>query len=303
MAGKLPVERAIVDAYRFAFVGFLSVLGTLWLPYLILIVIALALIPLIAPDVPQMLRSGALDLGAGMELLRLAVLVGFVAFIVGAMVTVDLQRKAMGRKTGPRWFFFSLSKPVWRMAAASFLAAIVFGIVVFVTALICWAVWSAVGGLAVGGLIRVVAVAATLAAIIYVSLRLMFFLPAAVVAENSLGLERAWVLGGHNFWRILLVALAVICPVVIAYWLLSGALSGPMPGLQGLDAREDLRALLRSGAMQFGPKGYLLLVLEIIERVLLVGLINGAIASAYLGVGHDVAAVAPGAVPPAAAAQ
>ena len=66
MAGKLPVERVILDAYRFAFAGFPSVLGTLWLPYLILILLVLGLIRLIAPDVLQMLRTGALDLGAGM---------------------------------------------------------------------------------------------------------------------------------------------------------------------------------------------------------------------------------------------
>lgn len=293
MTGKLPVERVIVGAYRFAFAGFPSVLGTLWLPYLILILIALALIPLIAPDVPQMLRTGALDLGAGMQLLRLAILVGFVAFIVGAMVTVDLQRKAMGTKTGRRWVWFSLSGPVWRMAAASFLVAIVVTVVTVLAALVCVAIWSAVGTLATAGLIRVLAVASTIAIIVYVSLRLTFFLPAAVVAENSLGLERAWVLGGHNFWRIVLVMLAVVLPVVIVSWLFSWLLTGPTAALHGLDMREGLRALLRSGAMQYGPKGLLMLVLEIIERVLLVGLINGAIAGAYLGVVSDRAAPSP----------
>lgn len=294
MAGKLPVERAIVDAYRFAFAGFFSVLGTLWLPYLILILIALGLIVLIAPDVPQMLRAGSLDLGAGMELLRLAILVAIVAFIVGAMVTVDLQRKAMGTKTGSRWFLFSLSGPVWRMAGASFLASIVVGVVVLMTVLICVALWSAAGALgSAAGLIRVIVVAATIAVVIYVALRLMFFLPAVVVAEKSLGLERAWILGGHNFWRVLLVMIAVVLPTVFVFHVLSWMLAGPLPSLQGLGAREGLRALLRAGAMQFGPRGYLMLSLEIVERVLLVGLINGAIASAYLAMSGEPASAAP----------
>ncbi|HLY06768.1 MAG TPA: hypothetical protein VKR31_13580 [Rhizomicrobium sp.] len=300
MAGKLPVERVIVDAYRFAFAGFLSVLGTLWLPYLILVLIALALIRLIAPDVPQMLRTGSLDLGAGVELLRLAVLVAICAFIVGAMVTVDLQNKAMGTKTGLRWVWFSLSGPVWRMAAASFLAAIVVGIVILLAGLVCVAIWSAAGSLgAAAGLVRVIAVAAAIAVTVYIVLRLMFFLPAVVVAEKSLGFERSWLLGGHNFWRILLVMIAVVFPVAIMTWLLSEALFGPLPGFHGFGAREGLQALLRSGAMQYGPKGYVMVVLEIIERVLLVGLINGAIASAYLGV----TSVAEPAAPPAPAVQ
>lgn len=288
MAGKLPIERAIVDAYRFAFAGFLPVLGTLWLPYLILVLIALGLTVLIAPDVPQMLRAGSLDLGAGMELLRLAILVAIVAFIIGAMVTVDLQRKAMGTKTGSRWFLFSLSGPVWRMAGASLLASIVVGVVVLVTVLICMALWSTAGALGpAGGLVRVIAVAATIAVIVYIALRLTFFLPAVVVAEKSLGLERAWILGRHNFWRILLVVIAVVLPTVIVFHLLSWMVAGPLPSLHGLGAREGLRALLRAGAMQFGPRGYLMLALEIVERVLLVGLINGAIASAYLAVRRE----------------
>lgn len=297
MAGKLPIERTIVDAYRFAFAGFLSVLGTLWLPYLILAVIGFAFVRLLAPDVPEMLKTGALDLGAGMELLRLAVLVAVVAFIVSAMVAVDLQNKALGTKTGPRWFYFSLSGPVWRMAAATFLAAIVVGIVVFVTGLICVAIWSAVGGLAAAALIRVIVVAGAIAVVTYIAVRLVFFLPAVVVAEKSLGFERAWLLGGHNFWRILLVTIAVICPVVIVFWLVMEALSGPAAGVQSLDTREGLRALLRSGAMQWGPQGYLRLALEILERILLVGLVNGAIASAYRAVNSDLTTAAPPAAP------
>lgn len=287
MAGKLPVEHAIVDAYRFAFAGFLSVLGTLWLPYLILVLVALGLIRLIAPDVPQMLLTGSLDLGAGMQLLRLAVLVGIVAFIVQAMVTVDLQRKAMRTKTGPRWICFSLSGPVWRMAAASFLATIIVGIVIAVAALVCVAIWSAAGALgAAAGLVRVIAVAATIAAIVYILLRLVFFLPAVVVAESSLGFERTWLLGGHNFWRILLVAIAIVAPVVLVFWLLN-TLFGPVPGMNGAGAQNALRALLRGGAMRPGLEGYLKFGLDIVERILLVGLVNGGIASAYLAVTSD----------------
>lgn len=295
MAGKLPVERTIVDAYRFAFVRFLSILGTIWLPYLILVLLALGLIRAIAPDVPRMLEAGDLDLAAGMELLRLAILVGIIAFIVGAMVTVDLQRKAMGTKTGPAFVFFSLAGPVWRMAAASFLVAIVVGVVALVAVLACVAIWFAAGALGgAAGLVRVVVVAVTIAVIVYVALRLMFFVPAVVVSEKSLGLERAWTLGGHNFWRIVLVTLAVLLPVVIVFHLLSWVLFGPIAGLHDLGGgRDALKALLRAGAMQYGAKGIMMLLLEIIERVLLLGLFNGAIASAYLAVSGDFGAAMP----------
>jgi hypothetical protein len=293
MSGKLPVERTISDAYRFAFLRFFSVLGTIWLPYLILIVIALALIRLVAPDVPRMLATGQLDLAAGLEVLRLAILVSIFAFIAAAMVTVDLQRKAMGTHTGRPYMFFSLRAPVWRMAGASFLAVIVVGIVAAVAGGICFAIWSAAGALGPAGtLVRLVAVLATIALILYVALRLMFFLPAAVVAENSIGLERAWILGGHNFWRIVIVTIAVVIPVAIVGHLLSWAFFGPFAGFHDLGTRAGLKALLRAGATQSGLKGYLILLLELIERILLLGLLNGAVASAYRAVSADVEAPA-----------
>ena len=288
MTGKLPVERTIADAYRFAFARFHSVLGTVWLPYLALGLIALALVRLVTPDLPQILASRAFDLSAGIEVLRLLVLVAVFAFVIGAMVTVDLQRKAMGTHAGPAYVFFSVRAPVWRMAGASFLAVIVVGVVAVVAALVCFAIWSAAGALgAIGALVRLLAVLATIALIIYIALRLMFFLPAVVVAENSIGLERAWILGGHNFWRILVVTIAVILPVAILFHLLSWALFGPFLSWSGLGSHMGMREMLRAGFMQYGPKGYLMLALQLLERIVLVGLINGAIASAYLAVSRN----------------
>jgi hypothetical protein len=299
MAGKLPVERTISDAYRFAFARFFSVIGTVWLPYLVLALIAFALIRLVAPDLPQVLATREFDIAVGMELLRFLVLFAIFGFIVGAMVTVDLQRKAMGTHTGPSYLFFSLGTPVWRMAGASFLAVIVVGVVALVAVLFCVAIWSAAGGLGPAGtLIRLLAVLATVALVIYVALRLMFFLPAVVVAENTIGLERAWILGGHNFWRVLIVAIAVVLPVGILFYLLSWVLSGPMTELHNLGGRNGLQELLRDGFLQFGPKGYLILFLRLLERIVLLGLLNGAIASAYLAVARNTEAPAPAASAP-----
>src|SRR5205807_620453 len=112
---------------------------------------------------------------------------------------------------------------------------------------------------------------------IYVVLRLMFFLPAVVVSENSIGIERAWTYGGHNFWRILIVAIAVVLPVVIVFHLLSWALVSPLLSVYGLHSRMGVRDLLLAALMQYGPKGYLMLFLQILERIVLAGLINGAI--------------------------
>jgi hypothetical protein len=101
MTAKLPVERTISDGYNFLFTRFLSVLGIVWLPYLVFIALTLGLIFLLAPDVPRVLVTPDVDVSTPMALGRLAALVAVLGFIVGAMVTVGLQRNALGREPRP----------------------------------------------------------------------------------------------------------------------------------------------------------------------------------------------------------
>ena len=60
----------------------------------------------------------------------------------------------------------------------------------------------------------------------------------------------------------------------------------------------DDHPMMRAGLTQFGPKTWLLLFCQILERILLVGLINGAVASAYLAVNSDSGASAPAVTAP-----
>ena len=59
------------------------------------------------------------------------------------------------------------------------------------------------------GLVEFAAVVAGICWVIYMMVRLMFFLPTVVVAEGGLGLARSWELGAGNFWRM--AALFVVC--------------------------------------------------------------------------------------------
>ncbi len=300
MAGKIPVERSIADGYGFAFRNFLSILGTIWLPYLVLVLVSLGLVWLIAPNLPGMIAMQELDTPSMMSLARLAVLVGVLAFVTGCMVTVGVQRKALGLHPRPVWFYFSLGTPVWRMAGALFLAGIVVFLISLLTAGVCMVIWftaDRLGGAAY--FIRALDICAAAAFLIYVMVRLLFFLPAVVVAEGALGLERAWILGGHNFWRILIVAIAAILPVAIVFHILSWAIFGPMAGLRmgpGLSGRDMLRALLAN----FGTVSAFAILFQIVERIVLLGVTNGAVASAYLAVGGGKPDMPAPATPPSA---
>jgi hypothetical protein len=215
---KLPLEATIAGGYRFLFSRCLSIVGTLWLPYLLLAALAVAGAYLVLPH--GIIRGDftGVDLSLLMSgpVHALRGLFGFASLVVAAMVTVNLMRHALGLKENTTFAYFSLGLPVWRMVGAYLLAIIV--LIVLVIALV-------LAGVALGFVVyhhadKGPAIAAIVAvslllffAFIYCAARLCFFLPAVVVAEERIGLGRAWKLGGGNFWRIFVVWLLVAIPI------------------------------------------------------------------------------------------
>jgi len=279
MTGKVPVDRTIADGYGFVFRNFLSILGIVWLPYLVFAILCAGLVWLIAPGLPRMILMHELDMTTIIDLSRLAVLVAVLGFVTGCMVTVGVQTKALGLHPRPVWFYYSLGAPVWRMAGAFFLAGIVVFLIALVTAGVCVAIWYAADRLGdAAGIVHIADVCAGAAFILYILIRLLFFLPAVVVAEGTIGLERAWILGGHNFWRIVIVVVAIVLPVAIVFHLLFWALFGPLAGLP-MGVHMSLREIMRA-ALQLGAASPFALLFQILERIVLVGVTNGAAASA-----------------------
>lgn len=287
MSARIPVDRAIADGYGFGFRHFLAVLGIAWMPYLVFALIAVALVWLLAPGLPAMIVRQEIDIPVIMGLGRIAVLIAILAFITGAMVTVGVQRKALGLMPRPVWFWFSLGAPVWRMTGAMFVAGVVVFLVALVTGAIGFAIWAALN--AAGGAawpLRIVDVVAGCVVIIYVGVRLFFFLPAVVVAEQSFGLERAWMLGRGNVFRGFIVMVAVIVPVAIVFHLLFRVFFGALPALSAGGALS-VRDLARAALLQFGAVGPLAILWQFIERLVLAGVTNGAVASAYRATGGE----------------
>lgn len=281
MTGRVPVDRAIADGYGFGFRHFLAVLGIVWLPYLVFAILVVGLVWLLAPALPGMIMRQEIDIAALMGLSRLAVLVAILGFITSAMVTVGVQRKALGIEPRPVWIWFSLGAPVWRMVGAMFVG----GIVVFLAALVavgvCLAIWVAARSLG-GALwpVRILDVIAGGVFVLYVAFRLLFFLPSVVVAEQTFGLERAWILGGRNVWRIFIVLIAVILPIAIVFHLVALAIFGSATALHAGSALSP-RDIVRAALLQFGAVGPFAILYQVLERIVLIGVTNGAVASAY----------------------
>lgn len=293
---NIPVGETVASAYGFAFAGFPSVLGTMWLPLAVLLAFDAAVVMLLAPDLPGYVMRGEFDMALIWSFHRIEGLLWLGAFIIRAMTTVGLQERALGRTKGPAYFYFSLGRPVWRMVGAEFLAILVIAVIATLTA--CAAILVAYlavvfishGGYAVAGVAGVVAVCW----LVYATVRLFFFLPAVVVAESRIGLIRSWELSQGNFWRIVGIALAVFVPVWIGLHIVLFAVIEPMIPLDMLarfhsgmlpgDIQELAQAITKRIFLGFRGILPFLVAFSLVEQLLYAGLGNGASASAYLAV-------------------
>jgi membrane-anchored glycerophosphoryl diester phosphodiesterase (GDPDase) len=118
--------------------------------------------------------------------------------------------------------------------------------------------------------------------LVYSAVRLFFFLPAVVVAENRIGLGRAWSLGGGNFWRIVFVWLLIVVPVGFIAGVTLEMTILPVVVMEAMklphkpEAKEVL-VFLRS----LEPLLPVILTILILWGIAVRGLMMGAIGSAY----------------------
>ncbi|HWA88637.1 MAG TPA: hypothetical protein VG889_01285 [Rhizomicrobium sp.] len=306
---KIPFEKTIEAAYRFAFTNILSVIGAMWLPGLVFAALCAGVLYMAWTDLHALIPP---DLGTAVhneidarkridELSTLflafapfGALISLIGLVLRAMATVGVMEKALGRRAGPVFVYFSLAAPVWRMAGALLLAAIVMiaGIaaICIATGVAIWAADTYAGGIA--GLVKFVAVAAASVSIFYATLRLVFFLPAVVVAEERIGIVRAWALGGGNVLRILGVLIAVLLPIVIVAGIVSNMLFGALWW-------GDLQAAMMAGRSPTPPEFFAIVfgrlkqvwpffvAFEIVYLALLTGAALGAVANAYKAVAES----------------
>jgi membrane-anchored glycerophosphoryl diester phosphodiesterase (GDPDase) len=118
---------------------------------------------------------------------------------------------------------------------------------------------------------------------IYAAVRLVFFIPAVVVAENHIGIRRAWHLGKGNFWRIVGIYLVVTLPLGMAVNTVASSLLQMAMGQDGMVMTNpaDAQKLFLVMFHALGRIWPYYLVLQFIAMVLQAGLLSGAIANAY----------------------
>ncbi len=164
---------------------------------------------------------------------RYAILLMLIGLFLRAVMMLGITRQALGLNTGSPFVFFAIGKEVWRLFGAYFIFQILMQIGIFVVVFVV-AIPAVIVGLIAAAIVNashlspeaiqtlialgIVALALIFyGGIIYVVIRLGFLLTPVVVVEKSLAIERVWSLSKGNVWRLFLVGLSVMLPIMIVY--------------------------------------------------------------------------------------
>lgn len=288
---KMPVGETLEGAFGFLFRNIISVIGTFWFPYLVAGAIIGGAVYLTHPDFSAFTTMGPngdpkAALAFFQQFRGVFTLGWLVLLIVGSMVRVGLLRKALGLHEGPVLIYFSLGAPVWRMLGANILLGILAIAVVIAAIAGCGAVFVAAGASLkqpLLGLVDTIAVVLAIFVPLYVILRFMFFLGPVVVAEERIGLGRAWSLGGGNVLRAIVVVIAISVAVGIVFSILSSFVLPPLP-IAAMQQPPNAQTIFNLEMQMLRKAGPLLVVLWTLQILFTEGLLAGAMASGYRAV-------------------
>jgi hypothetical protein len=232
---KIPVGRTIADAYSFTFGQIGVVIGLIWLP---LVVFTLSRFFVVDYYTAQLVGSG--DPSATGRAILITFAFSLISLLFTAVIGVSLTRQAMSPRSGTIILHFALG-PMEFNYFLSLLAifVVMFAVYIalvfadFILAAAADALIQAVSGaVAQAGKIATVAAlglifALDLAAIVFIGVRLAAFVAPVTVAEGKIDLIRSWQMSNGNFWRLFLVLLVTLGPILIVSELGFAAIVGP----------------------------------------------------------------------------
>lgn len=273
---RIEVVATIRDAYVFAITHLGGVIGLIWVPMVLATIMGFFSLQRYYNDFIDAMASGNVAALGPSMLMMLGYLVA--ALLLYAVMFVAVVQLALGARAAPAVAHFAFGNLEWRM----FRALVAFIGVILLLALPAFVVTDAVFAVA-GTKVPQSAGPALMLMIFYGVLllampRFFLLLPSVAVAETAPVLRRAWALSAGNFWRLLVVLLAVFGPILLCFAFLELALAGRAPahGASGTEQMQMLAAIMR--ARDVLP---LISGLGFLISPLLVGLLAGASVSVW----------------------
>jgi hypothetical protein len=261
----------IRDAYSFTFSNLGGIVGLVWLPTLLLVVMGFFSSQHFWTDVIAV-TSCAPPASRGASFL---VWVGYLvsSLLLQSVAFVAVVQLALGSRSGPVIAHFAFGALEWRMFSA-LMSFTVFMLAVFL-----------VGGTLVSAAAATMAPAAALltlallAVMLVLMARMFLLLPAIAVVDTGPVLRRVWQVTAGNFLRLFGVLLAIIIPLfVLAMLLLSPATAMVPPPMVDMDHLQQQQLAMARWEREMLPYVWGLLFFL---SPLAVGLFSGAGVSAW----------------------
>lgn len=272
---RVPVVATIRDAYSFTINNLGGIIGLIWVPMLLLIVMFFFSMHRYYSDVIEVMNGGnASILGP-----TLLMMLGFViaALLLQAIMYVSVVQLALGQRTAPAVAHFAFGPAEWRMFRA-FLAFV--GLLIAIIIPVAMMGRVAMGSVGTASPQMLALVLVLYGVILLFMPRFFALLPAISVGETEPVLRRAWQLSAGNFGRLLLVLIAVFGPVFIVFGVLEMLLASqlPMPPIPAgaTEKVQMVAAVTRAQKMLPFMSGLAFLIYPLI-----IGLFSGASVSAW----------------------
>jgi hypothetical protein len=311
---KIPVWRTIGSAFGFAFGNLATIIGLIWLPLTVLLVGGYFAISHYFDGVLAAIAHGnryAAYAGAGYFYLYRAL-----ALFFEATMAVSVMRYALGQRDKPAMIHFTTGLAELRVFAALVVYTLIVTMIEIAGLLLLRIAVSAIRDAAtladsVDGIAATTIAAwtiyalraALLAVILFVGIRLSFFLVVLTVAEKKVDLIRCWELTRGNFWRAFLVMLCTGGPVWLVYVGLQFAFVGFAATGEATSALSPMAVQFTGPVQAVSARMHIVLawvpylyVAWFLVRPLMLGLSSGAAAAAYRTLVPDAPAVS---TPPA----
>jgi hypothetical protein len=231
---KIPVGATIAHAYRFAFGNFLAILKSTWIAVALQAGMTIFLLQRMAGLMTALMARDPAAIGQIGPLMLIYPFIIVLFFVQVAAVT----ELALGIGQPARYFRFPLGKPVWRLFGAFILATLAIAVIAiaFIIGAVLLGFLLKAGGLSNGtkiaaGLLIMLLFLVGYSGLIYLTCRFYFLLAPVTIAEQGIRLGNAWRLTKGNFWRIFLILLAILLPIMVAEYAVIFAAIGLPPVL------------------------------------------------------------------------